>query len=343
MEVRRTISFGIAVLLAFAGGLCFAQPPGGVSPGPRPRPSGGMPPTRGGGLYRGGEGGSIVQGEGGILIDEDNTHTAREVASHSTGTPEWKNPPGFEKDVFTYARIMFKYGDNGYSPPGARGPGRGSHLGWWVDFPDADLNFSYRLRQLTSMQTDPDGRVIKLSDPSLTDYPLIMMEHCAYMQLNETETLALRHYLLNGGSLFVSDFWSKYEWDIFEATMKRVLPGRSWTDVPMEHPIFHCVFNLKGPMQHLQVPTMQFWNMAHNWDDPHSPPLQTVDRGVGSDVMTVRSWNDDKGRMMVLVIHNSDVPDGWEREGEDDRYFRTFSEKISYPLGVNIIFYLMTH
>jgi hypothetical protein len=43
------------------------------------------------------------------------------------------------------------------------------------------------------------------------------------------------------------------------------------------------------------------------------------------------------------VIHNSDVPDGWEREGEDDRYFRTFSEKISYPLGVNIVFYLMTH
>ena len=59
--------------------------------------------------------------------------------------------------------------------------------------------------------------------------------------------------------------------------------------------------------------------------------------------MTVRALLDDKGRIMVLVIHNSDVPDGWDREGEDDRYFRTFSEKISYPLGVNIVFYLMTH
>ena len=47
--------------------------------------------------------------------------------------------------------------------------------------------------------------------------------------------------------------------------------------------------------------------------------------------------------MMILAIHNSDVSDGWEREGEDETYFNRFSEKIAYPLGINIIFYLMTH
>jgi hypothetical protein len=302
------------------------------------RPGGGT-----GSVYRGsGEGGgSLVQGEGGILIDEDGTRTAREVASHSTGTPEWKNPPGFEKDVFTFARIIFRYG--GEATPFNRGWGRGPQLGWWVDFPDADLNFSYRLQQLTSIRTDPDGRVIKLTDPTLNDYPMVIMEHPAYILLNDVEATNLRNYLLNGGALFVSDFWSRHEWDLFEAAMKRVLPGRTYTELTIDHPIFHCVFNLKGPMQRLQVPTMQFWNTAHNWDNPAGPPLQTVDRGPGSEPMTVRAWHDDKGRIMALVIHNSDVPDGWEREGEDDRYFRTFSEKISYPLGVNIVFYLMTH
>ena len=59
--------------------------------------------------------------------------------------------------------------------------------------------------------------------------------------------------------------------------------------------------------------------------------------------MHVRTWLDDKGRIMVIAIHNSDVSDGWEREGEDDTYFHTFSEKIAYPLGINIVFYLMTH
>ena len=42
-------------------------------------------------------------------------------------------------------------------------------------------------------------------------------------------------------------------------------------------------------------------------------------------------------------VGNSDVSDGWEREGENEVYFKKYSEKIAYPLGINIIFYLMTH
>ena len=32
-----------------------------------------------------------------------------------------------------------------------------------------------------------------------------------------------------------------------------------------------------------------------------------------------------------------------EREGEDEWYFHEFSEKSAYPLGINIVFYAMTH
>ncbi len=59
--------------------------------------------------------------------------------------------------------------------------------------------------------------------------------------------------------------------------------------------------------------------------------------------MRVRAWLDDKRRIMVLAIHNSDTGDGWEREGEDEEYFHEFSENRAYPLAVNAIFYLMTH
>ena len=52
---------------------------------------------------------------------------------------------------------------------------------------------------------------------------------------------------------------------------------------------------------------------------------------------------DDRGRMMVIATHNTDNGDGWEREGENAYYFKNFSEKIAYPLGINIIFYAMTH
>ena len=33
------------------------------------------------------------------------------------------------------------------------------------DYPDADLNLSFRLQQLTSMKVDLDGRVLKLYQP----------------------------------------------------------------------------------------------------------------------------------------------------------------------------------
>jgi len=54
--------------------------------------------------------------------------------------------------------------------------------------------------------------------------------------------------------------------------------------------------------------------------------------------MHVRAWLDDRSRIMVIATHNSDTGDGWEREGEDEDYFREFSEPRAYPLAINIIF-----
>ena len=59
--------------------------------------------------------------------------------------------------------------------------------------------------------------------------------------------------------------------------------------------------------------------------------------------MHVRAIFDDKGRIMVIATHNCDNGDSWEREGEDEFFFHEFSEKRGYPLGINIMFYLMTH
>jgi hypothetical protein len=211
-----------------------------------------------------------------------------------------------------------------------------------VDYPDADLNLSYRLQQLTAIKTDPDARVVRLTDPEILNYPLLYMEHAGYINLNQEEVSALRKYLLNGGALFVNDFWGLEEWNGFAAEIKTVLPGRSWKELDLDHAIFNCVYKLRGPMKKLQVPTIQFWNSDYDEKDPQSH-LQTIYRGEGFEQMHVQAMFDDRGRMMILAIHNSDVSDGWEREGENEVYFNLYSERIAYPLGINIIFYLMTH
>ena len=71
----------------------------------------------------------------------------------------------------------------------------------------------------------------------------------------------------------------------------------------------------------------------------------TWEQGHDGDVRTVhhRAIFDDKGCIMVIATHNTDNGDGWEREGENHYFFEHFSEKIAYPLGINIIFYAMTH
>jgi hypothetical protein len=45
---------------------------------------------------------------------------------------------------------------------------------------------------------------------------------------------------------------------------------------------------------------------------------------------------------MVLMTHNTDVSDSWEREGEDPGYFYAFSVD-GYQVAINVILYTMTH
>ena len=44
---------------------------------------------------------------------------------------------------------------------------------------------------------------------------------------------------------------------------------------------------------------------------------------ASSDVVVVRGISDRDGQLMVLMTHNTDISDAWEREGEDPQYFYT--------------------
>jgi hypothetical protein len=250
--------------------------------------------------------------------------TAREAESNSVETPNWTVEKGFQKDVFTFVRI--KYSSRG-------GYGRwGGWERWAIDFPDSDLNLSYRLQQLTSLKVDPDTRVIEITDKELFDYPWIYIVEPGRLQFTDEEVPILRQYLLNGGFLMVDDFWGELEWANFYQEIKRVFPDREPTELSLDHPIYHCVFDIRSKGQ---VPNIHLGNQSQytgiTWERPDAKEVHH------------RAIFDDKGRMMVIACHNTDNGDGWEREGESPYYFHNFSEKIAYPLGINIIFYAMTH
>src|SRR6266568_4206513 len=221
----------VFLILLFLVGICLAQW------------------REGGRRWRGVGGGDtgIIPTEGGVPVDVDTVRTAREIASHSSDTANWTNTPGFEKDVLTFVRIIYRRGQ--YKS--------GSPWGWITDFPDSDLNLSFRLQQVTSLKVDPDARVLRLIDPALFDYPWIYMVEPGGLALKDEEIPVLRKYLLNGGVLMADDFWGQKQWDNFERNIKKVLPEREFAELPMDHALFHCVFDLKGPKNKLQTPNIQ--------------------------------------------------------------------------------------
>ncbi|MBM3967630.1 MAG: DUF4159 domain-containing protein, partial [Planctomycetes bacterium] len=146
--------------------------------------------------------------------------------------PSWEIDRKFQKDTFTFVRI--KYDSHGYRRSG----------GWATDFRDSELNFSLRLQQLTTLKVNPEPIVLELSDPKLFDYPFIYIIEPGDLMFHEDEVTALRRYCLHGGFLMVDDFWGDEEYDNFYGELKRVFPDREPEEVPLEHEIFHCVYDL---------------------------------------------------------------------------------------------------
>jgi hypothetical protein len=271
----------------------------------------------------------IERDEAPAWVAERDPKTAREVENGIGGnTPTWPVDEEFKNDQSTFTRIHYDTSEK-------YGFGSTSTNRWAVDLPRSDLNFSWRLQQVTAIKVSPDGRIIRLTDKELFDYPFIYIVEPGRLVFTEEEVSVLRRYLLNGGFLMCDDFWGDRQWSNFTNELHRVFPNRPIVDLPLDHPIFRCVFQLK---EKPQVPGFDWGTESQytgiTYEARHNP---------GAEEPHYRAVLDDKGRIMVMLCHNTDLGDGWEREGEGEYYFRTFSEKKAYPIGINIVFYTMAH
>jgi len=233
--------------------------------------------------------------------------------------------PAFREDVFTFARLKF---DADYSQ--ALGGGRL----WDDDTPEADLNLTFRLFQVTSLKVRPGLNYIDITTRDLEKYPFVYMASSGRLVLANQEVTDLRNYLLNGGFLMADDFWGDDQWDHFYSQIKRVFPDREPVELSLDDRIFQAVFPFK---QEPQMPSVgSFFQTGQSFDPywpfnnkDHTPHYYAI--------------YDDKHRMVAIICHNNHFGDGWEHESEDQRYFETFSERMAYPMFINIVYYAMTH
>jgi hypothetical protein len=210
--------------------------------------------------------------------------------------------------------------------------------GWSTDYWDADINFSTRLGELTkttiSRRSDgtPNHLTLRISDPLLFQCPFLSATDVGTALFTDAEAEILRAYLEKGGFLWVDDFWGPYAWDNWVSNISKVLPPGEYPirDLPVDHPIRKTLFEYA---QLPQIPAISFWRQSGG---------ETSERYELSTEPHLRGIADSQGRLMVVMTHNTDISDAWEREAEDPQFFFLFSPQ-GYAVGLDVVLYGMTH
>ncbi len=240
------------------------------------------------------------------------------------GLPTAEN--GVRDRGFTFCRLLYQ---------SVRQEAQGH--GWNTDYPGSDHNFVTRLAELTTAKParwedgQPGFAVVRATQEELYECPVLFMSDVGTVGFSELEVVRLRDYLTKGGFIWVDDFWGDWAWQHWVGEITRVLPEYPIVDIDPEHMMMHALYEVEDIPQ---IPSIQWWR--------RNGRRGTSERGRESETPHLRAIFDPEGRPLVVMTHNTDIADGWEREGEDYDFFYEFSPE-AYALGINVVLYSLSH
>ncbi|MBI4446759.1 MAG: DUF4159 domain-containing protein [Acidobacteria bacterium] len=187
---------------------------------------------------------------------------------------------------------------------------------WMHDYPRAERNFLKILSEITSVKTTPESYLIlDLHDPEIMNYPLLYVSEPGYWNITDEEAANLREYLKRGGFVIFDDFRGPAEWNNLTSSMKKVLPDRSFQELKLDHPVFHCFYDIE---------TLDM-----------IPPYEVFGKP------TFYGLFDEKNRLQVVANFNNDIGDYWEWSDESLTPVKLSNE--AYKFGINYVIYGLTH
>ena len=166
---------------------------------------------------------------------------------------------------FNIARIQYSGGGDWYADP--------SSLPNLIDF----------ISKKTNIKIEKSEYKIKLTNESLYGHTFLYLTGHGNIRFNDEEIGALRNHLLKGAFLHADDNYGMH--DSFKREMKKVFPEKEWVELPIDHPIYSCYFNLPNGLPKIH---------EHNGKPP---------QGLGLF---------EKKRLIVFFTYESDLGDGWE-------------------------------
>jgi hypothetical protein len=211
--------------------------------------------------------------------------------------------------------------------------------GWRTDYPWAGRNLLLRLSELTKTRVSwlqphvVHSWLTELDDDALFQCPYLMASDVGTIGMTQDEADRLRLYLEKGGFLWVDDFWGEAAWAQWTREFGKAMPPDIYPieDIPLTDPIFTAT--MLEVKEIPQVPSIRFWRGTGG---------NTSERGEESATVHIRGIRDKHGRIIAIMTHNTDLSDSFEREGEDPQFFSRMSSR-GYPVGIDILLYILTH
>ncbi|MBV8834130.1 MAG: DUF4159 domain-containing protein [Acidobacteriaceae bacterium] len=262
-------------------------------------------------------------------LPEDASSVGKRTSRAQQKPGVFREYPGWEYNNFpippdcdvpgewVFARFMYRAV---YGWRGGRGPN------WTIDYPRSDRHLSAAVRRLTRIQTRSVEQPVAAEDgDDIYNWPWLYAVEVGHWDLTDLQAAKLRDFLDRGGFFMCDDFHGTLEWEVFEASMRKVFPDRPIVDLPDSDPIFHSVYDLDG---RYQVPGEQFVYSHRTYEKDGYQPRW---RGI----------YDGKGRLVVAICHNMDLGDSWEH-ADNPEYPEQYSA-LGFRIGVNYLVYAMTH
>src|SRR5580704_10448823 len=201
----------------------------------------------------------------------------------------------YDQTEFSFARLMYPPAPYARFDRAGRNWAQGMSS-WTQDYPRADRHFLLALRRLSRIQARSVEQPVNLDDgDDVYNWPWLYAVRPGEWNLTDSQAAKLRDYLLRGGFLMADDFWGNSEWEIFMTSMHRVFPDREPVEIKDSDPIFHTVYDLED---RFQVPSQSdIYGEGYSFDE-RTPRWRAI--------------YDNKGRIMVAMVTNSDLGDSWE-------------------------------
>jgi len=175
------------------------------------------------------------------------------------------------------------------------------------------------LVQYTTLEVDPEERIVPLRDPAMLGAPFCYMAGHRLVQFDRRERANFERYVRNGGFVFADD--CNHDVDglfarSFEAQMAAIFGPEALHKIPNDHPLYHAFFD---------------------FDD--GPPATSFElNGWGDDLVHdyLKAIEID-GRIGVLYS-NKDYGCEWDYDYRNKRWLAQDNTRF----GVNVVMHALT-